>query len=127
MKATIEFPDWIDENEWEFVGYKELERGEYAIEYLNDDEWHFRSWNKDSSFGYYFCFRKKQKFVWPEWVKNDALLRYCPYQKDWYLEIKLRKGGSVQITKSEFELITNLNFPDTSKLDPSQVYIKGED
>jgi hypothetical protein len=120
MKATIEFPEWIDENEWEYMGYKEIERGEYCIESLRDDECHFRSWNQDPGFGYYFCFRKKQKLEWPEWVKDGTRLEH--FSNGWRLGHKT----SVRVLYVD-DIPDFLHIGiDTSTLDKNKVYIKGE-
>jgi hypothetical protein len=126
MKATIEFPSWIDENEWEYMGHKTLEMGDYGLDCPTDSDWRVRNWNlRGESMNRFFCFRKIQNFVWPEWVKDGVVLFHdeseiC-YNKGWFL-----KGtgvfGNIQSFNSVFKEEHQIS---TSKLDPNKVYIKG--
>jgi len=62
MKATIEFPEWIDENEWEFVGYGQINVGEYGLLLLDDRDWSIADCKEfEAGNDTLFRFRKKQK------------------------------------------------------------------
>jgi hypothetical protein len=141
MKATIEFPDWIDENEFEFVGWKYLESGEYGIGSLEAKEWNIQGWQPLVHGGLvsyqwtnkFFCFRKKQKFVWPECFKDGTEISYYEsivlYDDRAWL-IKLNNS----CIAADYSMVESLNNVlkeeyqiDTSMLDKDKVYVKGEE
>ena len=128
MKVTIEFPSWIDESEWEFVGFKQLERGECCIRHLTDKEWYLSDdvLERYATIDSYFCFRKKQKFEWPEWVKDGTALISC---KDGagrqYWMIEHPNGLCDKIT---VEQVNEIAYPPiiTEGLDRNKVYINSD-
>ena len=131
MKATIEFPDWINENEFEFVGWKYLESGEYGIGSLEAKEWNIQGWRPLVHGGLvsyqwtnkFFCFRKKQKFVWPEHLEDGVKLICTSWSGSWMLE-QPSDTSSIWVNfynsfhKPEYQI-------DTSMLDKDKVYVKG--
>ena len=130
MKVTIDIPSWIDENEFEFVGYKLAEQGDYALNDSVDEEWCYAPWpNKSVTSNAYLCFRKKQKFVWPTWIKKDAKVKlvYYPTLQDWVIKGDYRDIDTLHLSMDMLSHFTNLEVPDTSKLDKDKVYIKGRD
>jgi hypothetical protein len=126
MKVTIEFSDFIDENEWEFVGYGQIKVGEYGLLLLDDKDWSIADCKEyEAGNDTLFCFRKKQKFVWPEQLKEGAKLRFNG-DKDWLVQ---NYSGicfntiPVSLYNSFHKDAHQIN---TSMLDKNKVYIKGE-
>jgi hypothetical protein len=125
MKATIEFPDWIDEDEFEFIGYKEAEKGDYVIHSMQDTSWYVAPWPGETSQLCYLCFGKKQKFEWPERFPDGSILAFSYLDKEWVTIVNSCCRGYGQVI-----LPVSLN-ADSSEfylkdLDKSKVYIKGE-
>jgi hypothetical protein len=118
MKAIIEFPDWIDEDEFEFVGHRGAQpnSGEYVLFSLEADCWNLTKWDFDSTSSRGFCFRKKQKFVWPERFPDGSILAFSYLDKEWVTIVNSCCRGYGQV-------ILPVSLKD---LDKSKVYIKGE-
>jgi hypothetical protein len=87
MKATIEFPSWIDESEFEFVGWGFIptNSNEYGILKPDSNSWFYENYFDEHTSADHkvFRFRKKKKFVWPECFKDGTKMWFEPQGNAW--------------------------------------------
>jgi hypothetical protein len=125
LNHLIPFPSFIDGEVFEYVGYYCLppKLGWYGIRTLDTERWYEKDWTYDFCSDHkFFCFRKINKINWPKCFKDGARL-YNYQGKAWFLE-----GCGFNSTVECFNNALAEEYQiDTSKLDKSKTYIKGED
>jgi hypothetical protein len=119
MYISIKAPDWIDFTKFDLLGYKKIEAGEYGIRHPFCNEWTFQDFDTSENVSEYcFCFKKIQKFEWPECIANRTSLRWSSLYLMWVVDNTINVEAINLVLKPECQI-------DTSTLDKNKVYIKG--